>query len=153
MTNKSRLMKTYVGPVVVAAVVLVALGFVFGGGGPDITPARVQSSVGPAFASLYQEQRTLLGLPPVVNPQSPAVCSRTGRGIPDYGAGDDWICQLSLSVDGLFQSVFTYELSMQADGCYVADGSPSLVGGAMLTTPSGANRVNPLFEFYGCFDI
>ena len=141
-----------VGLVVVAAAALVALGFVVGGGGPDITQARVQDSVGPAFVDLYQQQRLLLGLPPAPHPAAPAVCGRTGRGIPNSGAGNDWICQLSLSVDGLFQSVFTYELSVRADGCYVADGSPSLVGGAMLTTPSGANRVNPLFSFYGCFD-
>lgn len=138
-----------VGP---GVVLLLVVGLLFGGGSPDVTQARVQNSVGPAFVGLYQEQRTLLGLPPAPNPTAPAVCARTGRGIPNSGAGADWICQLSLSIDGLFQSVFTYELSVRADGCYVADGSPSLVGGAMLTTPSGANRVNPLFEFYGCFD-
>lgn len=119
---------------------------------PDVTQARVEAAVGPTFASLYQRQRLLLGLPAAVDPKASAICGRTGRGIPNSGAGDDWICQLSLSVNGVFQSIFTYELSVRADGCYTADGSPSLVGGAMLTTPSGAYRVNPLFEFYGCFD-
>lgn len=119
---------------------------------PDVTQARVDAAVGPTFASLYQQQRSLLGLSPALDPTAAATCARTGRGIPNSGAGDDWICQLSLSVNGVFQSIFTYELSVQADGCYSADGPPSLVGGAMLTTPSGAERVNPLFEFYGCFD-
>jgi hypothetical protein len=109
-------------------------------------------AVGPTFANLYKLQQSLLGHPPVVDPQAPANCQRTGRGVPNSGAGDDWICQLSLSVNGQFQSVFTYELAVRADGCYVADGSPSLVGGAMLTAANGSARVNPLFEFDGCFD-
>jgi hypothetical protein len=145
---KGLLVKRVVGlvPVLVAGAVLLT------GCTPDITPGRVDASVGPEFANLYQVQRSLLGLAPAVNPTASANCGRTGRGIPDSGAGDDWICQLSLSVNGVFQSIFTYELSVQADGCYTADGSPTLVGGAMLTTPAGTNRVNPLFEFYGCFD-
>jgi hypothetical protein len=137
---------------IVGLVLVVAAALALAGCTPDVTQTRVQDSVGPAFASLYQYQRTLLGLPPAVDPQAPAVCQRTGRGVPNSGAGDDWICQLSLSVGGVFQSVFTYELSVTADGCYKADGSPSLVGGAFLTTPAGAEVVNPLFEIDGCFD-
>ncbi len=137
---------------ILALVLAGAVSLLLAGCGPDITQARVQGAIGPTFANLYVLQRSLLGLAPAVDPTASAVCGRTGRGVPNSGAGDDWICQLSLSVDGQFQSTFTYELSIRADGCYVADGSPSVVGGAMLTTPSGAFRVNPLFEFYGCFD-
>lgn len=134
------------------AFVVAAAALLLTGCTPDITQARVDASVAPAFVNLYQDQRSLLGLAPAVHPTASAMCARTGRGIPNSGAGDDWICQLTLSVNGQFQSIFTYELSVRADGCYTADGSPSLIGGAMLTTPSGANKVNPLFEFYGCFD-
>jgi hypothetical protein len=136
----------------IIGIVLLAAALLLTGCGPDITQARVQQAIGPAFANLYQYQRSLLGLSPADDPQAPAVCQRTGRGVPNSGAGTDWICQLSLSVGGVFQSVFTYELSVTADGCYKADGSPSLVGGAFLTTPSGADVVNPLFEIDGCFD-
>ena len=118
----------------------------------SITQARVENAVGPAFAHLYRLQHHLMGFPPVVDPQASAQCQRTGRGVPNSGAGDDWICQLSLVVDGQFQSVYTYDLSVKADGCYVADGSPALVGGAMLTAGNGQTRVNPLFAFDGCFD-
>jgi hypothetical protein len=138
---------------------IIGLAFVAGGalllagcGGPDITQARVNASVGPTFTNLYVYQRSLLGLPQVTNPKGTANCARTGRGEPNSGAGSDWLCQITLDIDGNFQSYFTFELSMKADGCYTADGSPSLIGGAMLTTPGGANVVNPLFEFYGCFD-
>lgn len=134
------------------ALVVAAAALLLTGCEHDITEPRVQASVGPAFAHLYQLQRSLLGLPAAVDPQATALCQRTGRGVPNNGAGDDWICQLSLSVNGVFQALFTYELSVTADGCYVADGSPSLVGGAMLTTPKGSDVVNPLFRFDGCFD-
>jgi hypothetical protein len=130
---------------------LVVMAVLLTGCAPDITQSRVEEAVGPTFANLYKLQQSLLGVPPVVNPRAPAQCQRTGRGVPNSGAGDDWICQLSLSVNGQFQSVFTYELSVRADGCYVADGPPSLVGGAMLTTPNGSATVNPLFAFDGCF--
>jgi hypothetical protein len=136
----------------VIVLVLVAAALLATACRPDVTPSRVDGSIAPTFVNLYQLQRSLLGLPPAPDPTATASCGRTGRGIPDSGAGDDWICQLSLSTGGRFQSLFTYELSVRADGCYTADGSPSVIGGAMLTTPSGAERVNPLFEFYGCFD-
>ena len=122
------------------------------GCGPDVTQARVQGAVGPTFAHLYQLQQSLMGMAPVVNPLASAQCQRTGRGVPNHGAGDDWICQLNLEVDGRYQSAYTYDLSVKADGCYEAAGSPALVGGAMLTTPNGSSRVNPLFSFDGCFD-
>lgn len=112
----------------------------------------MQASVAPAFTNLYIYQRSLLGLVPANRPRSSALCQRTGRGEPNSGAGDDWLCQLTLSINGQFQAIYPYELSVRADGCYVADGSPSLIGGAKLTTPTGANVVNPLFKFYSCFD-
>ena len=118
----------------------------------SITQARVNDAVGPTFAHLYRLQHQLMGFPPVIDPQASAQCQRTGRGVPNSGAGDDWICQLSLVVGGQFQSIYTYDLSVKADGCYVADGSPALVGGAMLTAGNGQTRVNPLFAFDGCFD-
>lgn len=140
-------MSRIVGLGLVAVVALILTGC-----SPDITQARVDKAVGPTFATLYKLQQSLLGQPPVVNPEAPAQCQRTGRGVPNNGAGDDWICQLPLTVNGQFQSTFIYDLEVRADGCYVANGSPSVVGGAMLTTPAGADKVNPLFEFDGCFD-
>ena len=136
----------------IIALAFVAAALFLAGCGADITQVRVQDAVGPTFANLYQLQRSLLGLTPAVDPQASALCQRTGRGVSNSGAGADWICQLTLYTRGQFQAVFPYELSVRADGCYVANGSPSLIGGARLTTPAGVNRVNPLFEFYGCFD-
>jgi hypothetical protein len=120
-------------------------------GGPDITAGRVDNAVGPTFAALYQHQQNLLGRPPPAPPQASASCHRSGQGAEATGAGDDWICVLLLQV-GLPVGQYTYELNVQADGCYTADGPAALVGNKTLTTKTGAKRVNPLFAFDGCFD-
>jgi hypothetical protein len=120
-------------------------------GGPDITSARVDDALGPTFAHLYQHQQNLLGKPPSATPQASASCHRSGQGTSATGAGDDWVCVVLLQV-GLPVGQYTYELNVQADGCYTADGPPALVGNKTLTTPTGTKRVNPLFAFDGCFD-
>lgn len=130
----------------------VAGALILSGCASSITQARLDNAVGPTFAHLYRLQHQIMGFPPVIDPQASAQCQRTGRGVPNSGAGDDWICQVSLVVAGQLQSAYTYDLSVKADGCYVADGSPGLVGGAMLTAANGQNQVNPLFAFDGCFD-
>jgi hypothetical protein len=68
------------------------------------------------------------------------------------GAGDDWVCQVQLQLAGPASS-FTYEVEVKANGCYVADGPPAVVGGRTILTPQGNYVVNPLFAIDGCFDI
>jgi hypothetical protein len=130
---------------VVAMLVLAACG------GPDITSGRVDDAMGPTFAHLYQHQQELLGKTPSATPQASASCHRSGQPASATGAGDDWICVVLLQV-GQPLAQYTYELNVQADGCYTADGPPALVGNKTLTTPTGTERVNPLFAFDGCFD-
>jgi hypothetical protein len=137
---------------VVAASALSAL--VLGAcGGPDITQARVDDAVGPTFAHLYARQQSLLGRATGGTPQASANCHRSGsaKNEPSTGAGEDWVCTLLLQIGGP-SGVYTYEVNVQADGCYVADGPLGLIGAKTLTTPTGATRVNPLFAFDGCFD-
>jgi hypothetical protein len=122
-----------------------------GCGGPDVTQSRVEDGVGPAFANLYAHQQTLLGHHAAGRPQASATCQRNSKGTSNQGAGDDWVCQLLLQLSGP-TSLYTYELDVKANGCYVADGPPALVGGRTLTTPDGRNVTNPLFAFDGCFD-
>jgi hypothetical protein len=141
-------MKSIVG---VAAAGLTAALALAACGGPDITSARVDDAMGPTFAHLYQHQQDLLGKPLSATPQASASCHRSGQSSAATGAGDDWICVVLLQV-GLPVGQYTYELNVQADGCYTADGPPALVGNKTLTTPAGTKRVNPLFAFDGCFD-
>jgi hypothetical protein len=119
--------------------------------GPDITSARLDDAVGPTFAHLYQHQQDLLGKPASATPQASASCHRSGQSVAATGAGDDWVCVILLQVDQPLAQ-YTYELNVQANGCYTADGPPALVGNKTLTTSTGAKRVNPLFAFDGCFD-
>jgi hypothetical protein len=143
-------MKRFVGIAAVAAAMAGGLALA-ACGGPDITAGRVDNAMGPTFAALYQHQQDLLGKPPPATPQASASCHRSGQGAGATGAGDDWICVVLLQV-GAPLAQYTYELNVQADGCYTADGPPALIGNKSLTTSTGASRVNPLFAFDGCFD-
>jgi hypothetical protein len=120
-------------------------------GESDITSGRVDDALGPTFAHLYQRQQDLLGKTVSATPQASASCHRSGQSSAATGAGDDWVCVVLLQV-GLPVAQYTYELNVQANGCYSADGPPALVGNKTLTTSTGAKRVNPLFAFDGCFD-
>jgi len=137
---------------VVAALAAGASLFLGACGGPDITAARVEDAIGPAFAQLYARQGELLGKGTDAGAAASASCSRSNGKVNATGAGNDWICQLLLQESGKPSSVFTYDLTVQANGCYSADGPPALVGGHTLKTPTGQSRVNPLFIIDGCFD-
>jgi hypothetical protein len=140
--------KRWAGAAVVA--VAAALGLA-ACGGPNITSGRVDDALGPTFASLYRHQQELLGKTPSTTPEASASCHRSGQSAAATGAGDDWICTVLLQV-GAPVAQYTYEVNVQANGCYTADGPPALVGNKSLTTPAGTKRVNPLFAFDGCFD-
>jgi hypothetical protein len=135
----------FAGTAIAAALLLTACG------GPDITEARLDNAIAPTFANLYARQQALLGKSLPSTPQTSASCHRSGKDAPMTGAGADWICQLLLQV-GTSLTQYTYELTVQATGCYTADGPPGIVGQLTLTSHSGATRVNPLFAFDGCFD-
>jgi hypothetical protein len=120
-------------------------------GGPDITSTRVEDAVGSTFALLYQHQQDLLDRSLSATPEASANCHRSGQSTSATGAGDDWVCVILLQV-GSPVAQYTYELNVQANGCYTADGPPALVGNKSLTTSTGATRINPLFAFDGCFD-
>jgi hypothetical protein len=50
------------------------------------------------------------------------------------------------------QTPVTYDVSVQANGCYKAESPPSFVGGQTMRDGQGNTVVNPLFVFYGCFN-
>ena len=50
------------------------------------------------------------------------------------------------------QAAVTYEVSVQANGCYNAQSPPSFVGQQTMRDAQGHQVVNPLFVVYGCFD-
>jgi hypothetical protein len=118
----------------------------------SVTAAKVDNAIGPEFAALYARQQQLVGRPLATPASASASCSRANQAQRSTGAGDDWVCQLVLIGAGSARA-YTYELNVKADGCFVADGPPALVGGLTLSTPKGGERVNPLFAFDGCFEV
>lgn len=137
-----------------AAVATVLLGAA-GCGSPDITRARLEAAIGPTYKNLYQLQlKTQHGsydAPPPVS--STARCTKGGRTVTEGGPGNDWSCKMQwLAPNGVI-SALTYEVTVQPNGCYTAQGPSTLVGQQSIRGIDWKNHTNPLYEFDGCFDI
>ncbi|GAB3416379.1 hypothetical protein [Flindersiella endophytica] len=128
-----------------------------GCGSPAITAAKVGHAVAPTFANLYSVQQSVRGLR--VTPDSlhaKAACQRGGPETPDEGPGQDWTCAITWFKHGPeIAVVASYNLHVQANGCYTADGEGpiDLNGQPTVTAADGAIVTNPLWQFDGCFDI
>ncbi|MCW2497087.1 hypothetical protein [Jatrophihabitans sp.] len=137
-----------------AAVTLAALvtALLSGCSASSVTATRLDTSVGPAFARLYGVQQHQLGNTVGPKPDGTAACARNNKAHPSSGSGDDWACVLNFPfADGHIQPI-TYDVSVQPDGCYTADG-PSQIVGQQQVGSSGETVTNPLFEFDGCFPV
>jgi len=119
-----------------------------------VTAERVQSAVGATFANLYVHQQDLLGHSGLSTEwvSDRASCLRRGADPPDRGPGDDWECQLGWRAgDGSPQQA-TYEVQVRTNGCFTATGSQPVAGKQVLRTSRGRLRINPIYQFDGCFD-
>ena len=131
-----------------------ALAGLSGCGASAIRADRVQAAVGRTFTNLYIYQQGLLDHPGLTVQwvAGQAGCLRRGASPPDRGAGDDWQCQLSWhAFDGSAQQAL-YDVQVRTNGCFTATGPPAVVGRQTLYTSGGRARVNPLYQFDGCFD-
>jgi hypothetical protein len=119
-----------------------------------ITSDRLQPEVGTTFGNLYVRQQAVLGHPGIdaSATQAGARCARRGSDTPSRGAGDDWTCELTWQGADGSPLIAVYEVQVRANGCFTATGPPNIVGVQTLTTPEGGRRVNPLYQFDGCFD-
>jgi hypothetical protein len=137
--------------VIIAAAAATALANV---GGPDVTRARVETSLNPAFSNLYVQQQQLLGHPGVT-PASIAAnstCDRGDASVPDVGAGSDWICMVSFDDNTGQQQAGKFELQVHANSCYTANGPAKLLGSFTITDTSGHEVPNPVNAFDVCFN-
>jgi ABC-2 type transport system permease protein len=122
-----------------------------------LTPARLESSLSRTFANLYVFQQSQLGNPPVTAAglDSRASCQKGGSlALTQEGSGV-WLCQVTyLMVGRGYRMTARYNVVVQTDGCYAADGDgPVSVNGAPTITGPGDRRlVNPLALIDGCFD-
>jgi hypothetical protein len=147
-------------PVRAAVVLAAVIAFVAiaGNWGPvGVTAARLKASLIPSFNRLTLLQQRELGrsVPAgaKVNIVLPS-CSR--RGSKPRGPGD-WVCTINVLIptQGSLPSQPTpvsYDVSVQADGCYKAQSPPAFIGQQLMRDANGHNVVNPLYTIYGCFN-
>jgi ABC-2 type transport system permease protein len=142
--------------VAVSTAVIALLALATNWGPTGATAARLRASITPAFNSLTVLQQRLLGraVPADAKLNIVPTCSRRGAG--SQGPGD-WSCTLTVFIPQpgavpFQQTPVTYDVSVQANGCYKAQSPPSFVGQQTMRDAQGHDVVNPLFVVYGCFN-
>jgi hypothetical protein len=151
---RSRPVRAWAKPLLAVAVGAAAATALAAGGSPDVTRARVESSLTPAFSNLYLQQQQLLGHPQVstTSIQASSSCDRGGALVPDVGAGSDWICMVTWTDDTAQQQTGKFELQVHSNACYIANGPASLIGSFTITDAAGRDVPNPVNAFDVCFD-
>jgi hypothetical protein len=133
-------------------------------GGPDITRGRLEASFGSTFVNLYNLQQHVQNGTSVFSAAGgneisdtllfdPAPhCTEGGRDVTVGAAGPDWACQVSWPSSATETLVrIDYEVTVQPNGCYTAQGPTTLVGQQKMQGADGRTHTNPLYEFDGCF--
>ena len=142
--------------VAAAAAALLATGCSSGSTG--ITAGPIEASITRAFTNLYRLQQLDMGNP-VPSPASLHTRSSCLKGTPadaQSGAGADWTCDVTFLVAGPATPVTAiYNLTVQATGCYAADGDgPAPLNGSRTVTGPGYRQIhNPLWLIDGCFEL
>jgi ABC-2 type transport system permease protein len=122
-----------------------------------VTPQRLQVSMAQTFSNLYMLQQVQQGNPRP-DPKTLRTTASCLKGTPatvQNGAGNDWVCDVTYLVAGPSTPVTAiYNVNVQTDGCYAADGDgPASVNGSRtITGPHYQQVVNPLWLIDGCFD-
>jgi ABC-2 type transport system permease protein len=140
--------------VLALAMGLVALLAVASNWGPTaITQARLQRSIVGNFRNLTVLQQEELGRHGLAGGDLRVIpgCRRQGVATPTRGAGDNWVCILNVFTPA--QTTIDYDVTVQSNGCYTADGAPAFIGPLTIRGSRGRRLLNPLFRFDGCFDV
>jgi ABC-2 type transport system permease protein len=146
--------RTVLGAAACAAATLLGSGC---GGSTNLTPVRLESSLSRTFANLYVLQQSEFGNPPVTvaGLDSHASCQRGGSlAVAQEGSGV-WLCLITyLRAGPGYPVTARYNVVVQTDGCYAADGDGpvSVNGSPTFTGPGYRQLVNPLALIDGCFD-
>ncbi|MBK5305615.1 MAG: hypothetical protein JJD92_02895 [Frankiaceae bacterium] len=115
------------------------------------TPPKLSASFAETFAGLYAEQQQALGRTDATRPslQTRAVCRRSGP--QPEGPGEDWLCAVQY-VDGDTEATQSFEVQAKPDGCWKAEGPPTVQPALLRDPQTGRSVVNRLAEFDGCLD-
>jgi hypothetical protein len=115
------------------------------------TPAHVSDSFAEVFAGLYVSQQAALGRTDLTRASlhTRGLCHRTGSS--SQGPGEDWLCAVQY-VDADTVGTQSFEMQVKPDGCWKADGPPTLQPATLADPVTGVSIVNQLAEFDGCLD-
>ena len=142
--------------VLAAATALVALLAAASNWGPTaITQTRLERSIVRDFRNLTVLQQKDLGRRDLSgrNMRILPSCRRQGVPTPTRGPGDNWVCFLDVFTLSGAQITVDYDVTVQTNGCYTAEGPPAFIGPLTIRDRQGRRRLNPLFRFDGCFDV
>jgi hypothetical protein len=142
-----------VAAVTVAAVALALAGY----GSTGITAPRLDKSIGRAFSNLYARYQIDEGYAPAstASTNAEAVCYKGAPNSLQSGAGNDWVCTITYAYVPLIEPFdATYNVTVQTNGCYAADGDgpTSLNVSRTIVGARGRRLLNPLWVIDGCFD-
>ena len=141
--------------IMIVLVVGVTLLGLAGCGNGGITRASLQAGVGPTFRNMYLVQQRWLGHddPYTTADTSVASCTKGGPSTPDSGPGDDWVCVVHWPSPSGITEPISYDVRVQPDGCYTADGPATTIGQQTMQTAAGKTVPNPLYAFDGCLNV
>ena len=125
--------------------------------GSGVDKAKLDRSLGTAFAHLYRMQTGELHRPAVTEVQlrTSASCDKGGGLGANSGPGNDWRCVVTWRLPGATAiGSAIYQLDVNPQGRYVADGDgPQEVNGFFQVHTSSGDVRNPLWQFDGSVDL
>ncbi|MGA2926262.1 MAG: ABC transporter permease [Solirubrobacteraceae bacterium] len=139
-----------------ATAVIAVLALAANLGPAGVTAMRLRAAIAPEFSNITLLQQQLIGRTVPAGARFAIVPSCNRHASKPVGPGD-WSCTLDvyLPMPGKVpfqQALVTYDVSVQANGCYKAQSPPTFVGQQTMRDSHGQTVVNPLFVVYGCFD-
>jgi ABC-2 type transport system permease protein len=138
------------------AAVIAFLAIASNWGPAGVTAARLKASITPTFNNLTVLQQRELGRAVAPGARLNVLPSCSRRASSPTGPGE-WICTLNVFIPQpgavpFQQTPVSYDVTVQANGCYKAQSPPSFVGQQTMRAAGGHQVVNPLFVLYGCFN-
>jgi hypothetical protein len=115
------------------------------------TPTALSSSFADTFAGLYVGQQAQLGRAELTRDALHVQSTCTRRGAAQQGPGEDWVCLVRYS-DADAPATQSFEVQVKPDGCWRAEGPPTVQPPTVADPATGRTSTNQLAEFDGCLD-